>query len=393
MIDSDLTRRAFLMAAGTGLVSAAAQGVPLAPPGNQPPNLVVPGGQTRKVGWAIVGLGELALGEVMPAFGECVHSRPTALVSGHPDKARKVADFYGIDPKNIYNYDNFDKIRENDQIEIVYNILPNHMHAEFSNRALQAGKHVLCEKPLTATVDEARSMVETAKKVGRKLMTAYRLHYEPFTMKAIELLRSDVLGRIDLIEAQNLQTVQPPNIRLSRKTAGGPLGDVGVYCLNATRYLTGEEPIEAAALVHQPSNNERFAEVPETVTFQLRFPSGALAICGCGFGSQESRRFRVNCSTGWLELHNAFAYRGQRILVCREKEISELQLRPVNHFAAEMDHFSKCVLNNTDPRTPGEEGLRDMQYMAWIDEAAKAGQRVQINDTPPNPDKQRQSAA
>lgn len=390
MPQESLSRRHLLMSAGVGLVAAAAQGVPLAPPDKQPPDLKVPKGQTKKVRWAIVGLGKLALEEVMPAFAQCLYSQPTALVSGHPDKARQVAEFYGIDPKRIYNYDNFDKIAEDDQIDVVYNILPNHMHAEFSNRAMAAGKHVLCEKPLTGTVAEARSMVATAKKTGRKLMTAYRLRYEPFNMKAIEILRSGELGKIDTIEAQNFQTTEPPNIRLSRKTAGGPLGDVGIYCLNATRYLTGEEPAEASAMAHKPSEDERFAEVPESVLFQLRFPSGILAMCGCGFGSQESRRFRVNCTKGWLELQNAFAYRGQRMLVSKEKQTTEYQIRPVDHFQGEMDHFSQCVLENKEPLTPGEEGLRDMLHMAWIDEAARTGQRVQINDNPPNVDQLRQ---
>jgi len=389
MPSTDLSRRAMLMSAGAGLMSAVARGVPLAPPDKQPPNLKVPQGQTRKVGWAIVGLGQLALEEVMPAFGETLYSKPTALVSGHPDKARKVAEFYGIDPRHIYDYEKFDRIKDDDTIDVVYNILPNHMHADFSNRAMQAGKDVLCEKPLTATVNEARQMVATATQTGRKLMTAYRLRYEPFNTKAIELLRSGELGEIDLIEAQNLQSVQPPNIRLSRKTAGGPLGDVGVYCLNAARYLTGEEPVETSAMVHQPRNEERFAEVPQSVAWQMRFPSGALAICGCGFGSQESRQYRVNCSKGWLELQNAFAYRGQRMLVSREKQVTEYQIRPVNHFAAEMDHFSQCVLNNTKPLTPGEEGLRDMICLSWIDEAARSGQRVKMEAEPPRPDEQR----
>ena len=389
MANDELTRRGFMMAAGTGLLAAAAQGVPLAPPDAQPPHLPLPPDQRQKVGFAIVGLGELALGEVLPAFGQAVHAKPVALVTGHPEKGKKVADFYGIDPNKIYGYDTFDKIKDDPAIQVVYIILPNHMHAEFSIRAMRAGKDVLCEKPMTATVDQSRQMCAVAKETKRKLMCAYRLRYEPFNQKAIEILRSGELGKIRTIEAQNMQNVTPPNIRLSDSTAGGPLGDVGIYGLNATRYLTGEEPTECSAMVHKPTDDERFAEVPENVTFNLAFPSGVLAVCKCGFGSRESRQYRVVCSKGWLELDNAFAYRGQRLRVATEKKVSELEIRPLNHFSSEMDHFSRCVLENKQPLTPGEEGLRDMAAMAWIDEAAKTGQRVTMNDSPPNSDKQR----
>jgi predicted dehydrogenase len=241
MADQDMTRRGFLMTAGTGLLAAAANGAtPLAPPDAQPPGLKVPPGQFRKLGWAIVGLGQLSLEEVLPAFGLCWHSRPTALVSGHPEKAKKVAEFYGVDRKRIYSYDAFDRIKDDPAIDVVYIVLPNHLHAEYTIRALKAGKHVLCEKPLSATVTEARQMCAAAKEAGKKFGTAYRMHYEPFNRKAIDVLRSGELGKIQTIEAQNMQDVKPPNIRLSRQTAGGPLGDVGLYCLNACRYLTGE---------------------------------------------------------------------------------------------------------------------------------------------------------
>jgi predicted dehydrogenase len=323
-------------------------------------------------------LGQLALGEVMPAFEHCKLSRPTALVSGHRDKADQVAKVYGIDAKSIYNYENYGELKKNSSVDVIYIILPNSMHAEYTIRGVKAGKHVLCEKPMSANVAEAEKMIAAAKEVDRKLMIAYRLRYEPFNIKAIELCRSKELGEIQSISASNCQDVKPPNIRLSKKLAGGPLGDVGIYCLNATRYLTGEEPVEVTAMSYQPKDDPRFREVPSTVAWTMRFPSGVVANCDCSFSSGESRRYRVHGSKGFIELDPAYAYRGLELRTMKKPEESELKLTAVNHFAAEMEHFSQCVLEGKECRTPGEEGLADMRVIAAIEEAARTGKAVKV---------------
>jgi predicted dehydrogenase len=380
----DPSRRRFMGAAGMvgfGMLGGAAraQDVPLAPPDKQPPNLKVPQPPERTVGWALVGLGQLALGEVMPAFGECRLSRPTALVSGHRDKAEQVARAYGVDPKNIYNYDNYDKLRDNADVQAIYIILPNSMHAEFTIRGVKAGKHVLCEKPMAAKVAECEQMIAAAREAQRKLMIAYRLRYEPFNMKAIELCQKQELGPIQLFEGSHGQNVAAPNIRLSRELAGGPLGDVGVYCINAARYLTSEEPTEVTAQSHQPKDDPRFREVPASVAWTMRFPGGVLAHCDCSFNVGESRRYRALCQEGSIDLDPAFSYRGLRMRTSRGTELVEHRLQEVNHFAAEMEHFSECILQNKDPRTPGEEGLADMRVMAAIEEAAVGGGVVKVS--------------
>ncbi len=379
----DASRRRFMGAAGMvgfSMLGGAARGqeVPLAPPEKQPPNLNVPKPPERTVGWAIVGLGELALGEVMPAFGQCRLSRPVALVSGHRDKAEQVARVYGIDPKNIYNYDNYDKLRDNAEVQAIFIILPNSMHAEFTIRGVKAGKQVLCEKPMAANVAESEQMIAAAREAQRKLMIAYRLRYEPFNRKAIELCQKQEFGPIQLINASHGQNVAPPNIRLSRKLAGGPLGDVGVYCINAARYLTGEEPLEVTAMSHQPKDDPRFHEVPASMVWTMRFPSGVLAHCDCSFNVGECRRYRVLCKEGAIDLDPAFSYRGLRMRTSLGVEHTEHRLQEVNHFAAEMEHFSECILENKDPRTPGEEGLADMRIMATIEEAAASGKAVKL---------------
>lgn len=376
----ELPRRHFLAAAAAFVASMnmTKAETPLAPPDRQPPHVKVPEPPARKVGVAIVGLGQLALEEVMPAFGECRIAHPVALVSGHPDKAKKVAGVYGVNRDHIYDYKNYDKLVDNDAVDVIYIILPNSMHAEYTIRGLQAGKHVLCEKPMAASVKEAEEMIAAADKAKRQLMIAYRLRYEPFNMKAIELCRKGELGKLKLLTACNGQDVPAPNIRLSKALAGGPLSDVGIYCINAFRYLTGEEPTEVTGMSHQPKDDPRFREVPESVAFTLRFPSGAIGSGDCSFGIGVSRHFRVQGSENILDLEDAFAYRGQRMFLRKEKEHSELKLEPVNHFAAEMDDFAECILSGKATRTPGAEGLADMRVMAAIEEAIKSGRTEQV---------------
>jgi predicted dehydrogenase len=380
------SRRSFMAAAGAGLLASTLRGAdapPLAPPDKQPPKLEVPPGNVRKARWAIVGLGQLALEEVMPAFGLCRQSIPTALVSGHPEKAQKVADTYGVDRKHLYTYDTFDKIANDDQIDIVYVILPNHMHAEYTIRALKAGKHVLCEKPLSATVEEARDMCAVAKQTGKKLMAAYRLRYEPFTQTAIGLVREQKkLGKPKLITAMNSQMTKAPNIRLSKQTAGGPVMDVGVYCIQAARYMTGEEPYEVMAMLHKPDDDPNFREVAESYSWLMKFPSGVVADCSCGLGTSVSRMLRVACSDGVLHMNNAFAYRNQELLTTQGDQQSKHQIEPVDHFAAEMDYFSDCVLNDKQVLTPGEDGLADMIVIDAVHRSADTRSIVAINEGP-----------
>jgi predicted dehydrogenase len=361
--------------------------VPLAPPDRQPANLVVPTPVARKAGWAVVGLGELALGEGLPAFRECQYAKATALVSGHPDKAGKVAVVYGVNPKSLYTYETFDHIANNPEIDVVYIVLPNPMHAEFSIRALKAGKHVLCEKPLAANVKEAEEMVAAARTAGRKLGTAYRLHYEPMNLAVMDMCRKKTCGDIKTFTSSNCQNVQAPNIRLSAQLAGGPVGDMGIYSINAARYALNEEPIEVAAMARHPTNDPRFREVPESVSYLLRYPSGIVAQCECSFGSANSQRYRILCTKGFIEMDPAFPYRDLRLRVSEETsptgvpQISELRHPPMNQFARQFDHFSQAVLNNTEVWTTGEMGLADMRIVAAIDEAQREGRPVKLGGT------------
>ncbi|MEH2286450.1 Gfo/Idh/MocA family protein [Nostoc sp.] len=411
------SRRQILTTAGLGAISATAIGsigeevVAQQPTGqatprggNLPPQIEFPaisekteidtGGPPtalppeRRLGFAIVGLGRLTLEEIMPAFAECKLAKPTALVSGDSAKANLVAQQYGIKPQNVYNYQNYDNLRNNPDVDVIYIVLPNSMHREYTVRGAKAGKHILCEKPMATTVEDAQQMIDACKQANRKLMIAYRCQYEPHHRAMIGMIRSKELGTVKVIQADNGQN-QGGDLnqwRLKRVLAGGgSLPDVGVYCLNATRYLTGEEPIAISAQIFSTPGDPRFKEVEESVTFQLRFPSGILGICSTSYGFHEARRFRVFGSDAWAQLDPGFSYNGLRMMISRKspnnsmaENISEVRIGEKNQFALEIDHMADCVIQNKQPHTPGEEGLQDQKLIALIYEAAQTGKTIAL---------------
>ena len=323
-----------------------------------------------KVGYAIVGLGKFAVGAILPAFAHCRHSKPVALVSGNPDKAAALADAFGVPHTNLYDYKTYDRMADNPDIQAVFVILPNAMHLEYTVRAAQAGKHVLCEKPLGISSAECREMIGTCKTLKRKLMTAYRCQYEPNNLQMIAWGQEQKYGPMQLISADHNQDVGgAKQWRLDPALAGGgSLMDIGIYSLNAARYLTGEEPEVMNALVYKNPNDARFRHVEQSIAFQLRFPSGILANCSSSYSTFKNNRFRVVGDRGWYGMDPATSYSGLRIFTSDRGEVPAQQ---VNQFAREMDHFSLCIQNDKTPRTPGEEGLRDLELIEQIYAAAR----------------------
>jgi predicted dehydrogenase len=330
----------------------------------------------------------LTLEEIMPAFADCKLAKPTALVSGDSAKANQVAQQYGIKPQNVYSYQTYDNLRNNPDVDVIYIVLPNSMHLEYTVRGAKAGKHILCEKPMATSVADAQKMIDACKQADRKLMIAYRSQYEPHHRAMIQMVRSKELGTIKVIQADNGQN-QGGDLnqwRLERALAGGgSLPDVGIYCLNAARYLTGEEPIAISAQTFTTPNDPRFKEVEESVTFQLRFPSGVLAICSTSYGFHEARRYRIFGSDGWAQLDPGFAYHGLRMMMSRKsptnsmaENITEVRLPEKNQFALEIDHMADCVMQNKQPHTPGEEGLQDQKLMALIYQAAETDKTITL---------------
>lgn len=396
-----LSRRDLINLAGQGLIAAgvagafpqaagaqpAAAGAPLhvelpplsAPTEQKQPGTPNPMPPDARVGYAIVGLGRIALEEMVPAIVQSKRSKVTALVSGHPEKAAAVAREYGIDPRNIYDYKTYDELRNNPAVQAVYIALPNSMHAEFTVRAAQAGKHVLCEKPMATSSRDCQRMIDACKAAGRKLMIGYRQQYEPSNREVIRRARAKDFGDLKLITADNGQNQGDPNQwRLKRAlSGGGSLPDVGIYCLNAARYITGEEPVEVFARMGSTPGDPRFKEVEETMIFQLRFPGGVLASCTCGYGNHRFQRYAVAGSLGWAELSPAFGYRGLRLRTAHAEgkieRVTEEQLGQPNQFTTEIDHFSRCVAEDRTPHTPGEEGLADVRIIEQLYASAGAG--------------------
>src|SRR5881398_1341551 len=371
--EKEITRRSFIAKVGGGIVEASVSGALLKDANAQ--QLVVPDPPGRKLGWAVVGLGNLSIHEILPAFAKCEKSKVVAFVSGHPEKANKLAMRYGVNKKNIYNYENYDSIKDNPEVDVIYIVLPNGMHAEYTVRGLQAGKHVLSEKPMANAPAECQQMIDAAKKADRKLMVAYRCRYETYNREAIRIARSGELGPTQMILADTGFAIgDPTQWRLNKKLAGGgSMMDIGIYALNASRYLSGEEPTEVNAMVYSTPGDPRFKEVEEHINFQLRFPSGILANCSSSYGYFHQSHFRVMGTEARLCMDPATWYSGLRMWIERGNTIEQKDLPEVDHFAAEMDHMSECVMQNKQPLTPGEEGLRDLTIMAGIYEAARSG--------------------
>jgi predicted dehydrogenase len=333
------------------------------------------GAQTsnRKVGYAVIGLGRIA-DHFIRGVQASGNSKITALVSGHPDKAARIAEKYSVPKANIYNYENMDSFRDNHEIDAVYVALPNSMHAEYTIRSAKAGKHVLCEKPMCVSVPEADSMIAACKAANVKLMIAYRCHFEPTNLAAIQMIRDGAIGDVQQIQSAFGFNCGAQEWRLQKPLAGGgPLMDVGIYCLNATRYLTGEEPASITAFTHTNPADPRFKTVEENLNWITRFPSGVLASCETSYSTNMDGYFRVYGSKGWVEVDTAFAYEGLSLKADYYDQTGKhIQLDQPNpdkdpiHFTREANHFSDCILNNKTPKTGGEEGLRDMQCMREI---------------------------
>lgn len=399
----DLTRRvALALSAGAGLVGAASaaeeqpgklfgtvhDGQVSLPPihaeSEANGSIANPLPPDKRLGIAVVGLGHLSLEQILPGFAQAKNVKLAALVSGRRDKALAIAAQHGLAATSVYDYAKFDDIRNDPAIDIVYIVLPNSMHAEFTVRAAQAGKHVLCEKPMATTVAEAQQMIAACRQAKRKLMIAYRMQYNATHRALVDIVRRKELGDLRLIEAVNAQNDAPNGQwrQIKALAGGGSLPDVGLYCLNAFRYITGEEPIEVTGQITRPKDDARFREIEDLATFTLRFPSGVLAVGTSGYSLHESRRLRANASKGWVGLDPAFGYENIVMHLGRTAgQASAMEQRvfaPKNQFAVEMDHFAEAIRADREPHTPGEEGLQDQKIIAAIYESAASGAPVKM---------------
>ena len=338
----------------------------------------------QRVGFAIVGLGRLSINQILPAFGHSQYCKPVALVSGDREKALKIAGQYGIAPTAIYDYANFDQLAKNPDVKVIYVVLPNGMHEEFVVRGAKTGKQILCEKPMATSSREAEHMISACKEAKVKLMIAYRQQYEPHNLALRQLVTEGKLGALrGFVSSNSQQQGDPTQWRLKKSLAGGGcLPDVGLYCLNASRFLSGEEPTEVMATIVQPKDDPRFTEVEASCSFSLKFPSGFVATCTTSYDVHKSQFLRLEGTKAWAEISPSYGYHGNHLKWShlegeRETEIVP-QIEEKDQFALEMDHFAECILESKTPHTPGEEGLKDHRIMEAIYESARTGRMVRV---------------
>lgn len=327
-----------------------------------------------KLGIALLGLGGYSAGQLAPALQETQYCRLAGVVTGTPAKAERWQRQYDLPASCVYNYENFERIAENKEIDIVYVVTPNALHRDFVVRAAKAGKHVICEKPMATRVEDCDAMISACQEAKRKLSIGYRLHFEPHNVEIARLGRSKELGGVQRIFADDAFRSSGGTWRFDPKLAGGgPLMDVGIYCVQAACYASGEEPIAVTAKFAPKTDPERFREIEETITWTMEFPSGAHAECMTSY-NQGGNRLRVEMENGWAELGPAYSYRGIKGKTNRGK----LDLPAVNQQARQMDAFAQCIQNDTATTVPGEMGRRDVKILLAIYQAAQSGQRVVI---------------
>ena len=340
----------------------------------------------RRLGWAIAGLGDFAINHQIPALDDAKHSRLAGLVSGNAEKAGAVADARGIGRAHVYSYETFDSIAEDDAIDVVYVITPNGLHEDLVVRALRAGKHVMCEKPMATTSAACERMIEAARSADRKLMIAYRAHFEPHNVEAKRMLDAGELGAVNYYEAA---THRPLDVSRPRDqwriryelAGGGSMPDIGIYALNGVIYFAGEAPTALAAQVQSPPDDPRFGEVEDVCAAQLRFPSGAIANISSSY-TTAINRIALSGDQALATLSPATAYHDNRLTVSlwdgTERQVGVDEQSDVQ-FHREMDHLSEAVMNGTAVRTPGEMGLRDLRLIEAIYEAARRGTWVELD--------------
>ncbi|MBA4138290.1 MAG: gfo/Idh/MocA family oxidoreductase [Opitutus sp.] len=333
-----------------------------------------PAGPVR---YAVIGLGHIAQVAVLPGFAQAKNSVLAALVSGDQTKLEKLQREHDV--AAIYDYDHLDDCFASPDLDAVFIALPNDMHFDCCLRAVAAGKHVLCEKPLALSVRDAEEMLEAARSNGVKLMTAYRLHFEPANLSAIELVRSGKIGEPRYFSSTfSYQLTDPNNIRTKWERGGGPVFDIGTYCINAARYLFGDEPEEVTAMLAN-SGDPRFREVEESACAILRFPRGRLATFTVSFGSAEAARYELVGTKGSIVLDPAFEYsEGLRQTVKIGERESEKVFPKTDQFAGEIEAFSECILNDTEPEASAREAIGDLRVIEAIFESAETGRTISL---------------
>jgi glucose-fructose oxidoreductase len=341
----------------------------------------------KRLRYAVVGAGWFGQAAVLPAFVNAKeNSELAAIVSGDPQKRSALSEQYRVP---AYAYEQYEGLLASGAVDAVYIVSPNSVHKEQAIQAARHGVHVLCEKPLADTAVAAEEMIAACDRAGVLLMTAYRLHFEPANLKAIEVIRKGAVGEPRVMVSTFTQQVDPDNSRLDPHLGGHPLLDVGIYCVNAARYLFRAEPVEVTAF-QATGNDPKFTGVPEMVSAVLRFPGERLASFVCGFGEAKTSAYQVLGTRGDLRLDPAFAHKGERVMALTvDGKTDETKFADGDQIGPEIVYFSECIRNGRRPEPDGREGLIDLWIIEAIKAAAQKGMAVPLQPVveKPRPDR------
>lgn len=368
-----LSRRTFLHQAGVGI-----GGATLLPTASTFALSSAAADSGRKLNVALCGLGRYA-NILKDGLLSSKYCRLAGIVTGTPEKAKKWQNLYNIPAKNIYNYRNFDSLINNKDIDLVYVVLPNSMHKEYTIRAAKAGKHVIVEKPMALTEADCREMIEACKKAGVQLALGYRLHYEPHHIEIKRLGQDKVFGPVRLIEASlgyNLKGIPADDWHLKRAmSGGGPLMNLGVYCVQSARYVLGEEPVSVTVQFGPVTMPDLFKEVEESITWQLQFASGAVCTSSAT-ASCHIDRFFASAEHGFFELSPGLSYGPFK----GSSTNGKFDFQVVNQQAAQLDDIGKTILENRilPQHIAGDEGRKDVKVLAGIYAAANTGRKINL---------------
>ena len=366
MITRNQSRRKFIKSLGATTLAVSATPAAF-------PHILLPK-QKKTLGVALVGLGYYSTDLLAPALQLTKHCKLTGIVTGSPWKIPVWQKRYNIEDKNVYNYETMHQVANNPDIDVIYIVLPTGLHSQYSVIAANAGKHVWCEKPMARTVAECQAIIDACKSNKVKLTIGYRMQHEPNTQTIIRFGKEKTYGKIRKVQAEaGYYDGRTDHWKQNKALGGGAMYDMGVYPLNASRYVTGEEPVAVTAK-HSTNRPEVYHEVDETTEFTLEFPSGAVAECITSFGKRMNS-LRVDCANGWYRLQPFQSYSGIRGETSDGKALE--QTIP-NQQAKQMDDDSLAIMENRSVIVPGEDGLRDIRVVEAVYRSAKAGERVVI---------------
>jgi len=329
-------------------------------------------GEGGVIRYAAVGLGWITQAALLPGFANAKkNSKLTALVSDDPAKLEELGKYYKVD--RLYSYEEYDRCLADGQVDAVYIGLPNTLHRDYTERAARAGVHVLCEKPMATTEADCEAMIGAADRGGIKLMIAYRLHFEAANLAAIEVAESGQLGAVRYFVSAFSEVVEAGNIRLKPELGGGPLWDIGVYCINAARYLFRAEPVEVVGVATK-GTDPRFAGVEESASAILKFPGDRLASFTCSFGGADVASYRVVGTEGDLLMDPAYGFEGElksKLTIGGKSKEHTFKVR--DQFGAQLLYFSDCILRDQEPEPSGAEGLADVRIIRALQRSADSG--------------------